>query len=96
LTELKRHYYVTPTSFLELIQTFKQLIGDKRKEVGGSRDRYANGYKTLIETETKVNEMSEHLEQLKPQLIVKAEEVGKQTVIVEREASEAEVIAEAV
>jgi hypothetical protein len=40
--------------------------------------------------------MSEHLEQLKPQLIVKAEEVGKQTVIVEREASEAEVIAEAV
>ena len=26
-TQLKRHYYVTPTSYLELIQTFKTLLG---------------------------------------------------------------------
>jgi dynein heavy chain, axonemal len=33
---------------------------------------------------------------LKPKLVIKAEEVGKQTIIVEKEASEAEVIADAV
>jgi dynein heavy chain len=62
LTELKRNYYVTPTSFLELIQTFKQLLGEKRKEVSTNKDRYSNGYTTLIETEKKVNEMSVYLE----------------------------------
>eukprot|EP00438_Fugacium_kawagutii_P006796 Skav218524 [mRNA] locus=scaffold2478:249717:253493:- [translate_table: standard] len=29
---LKRIYYATPTSFLELIQTFKTLLGGKRKQ----------------------------------------------------------------
>jgi dynein heavy chain len=36
------------------------------------------------------------LEDMQPKLVVKAEEVGKETIIVEKEASEAEVIAEAV
>jgi len=31
--ELKRIYYVTPTSYLELINTFKTLLDIKRKEV---------------------------------------------------------------
>lgn len=29
-TQLKRHYYVTPTSYLELISTFKTLLAAKR------------------------------------------------------------------
>jgi dynein heavy chain len=89
LNELKRNYYVTPTSFLELISTFIQLLNEKRKQVTQQRDRYANGFKTLIETESKVNIMSEKLEALKPQLIVKAEEVGKQTVVVTKEVQDA-------
>lgn len=31
--ELGRHYYTTPTSYLELIQTYKELLGSKRKQV---------------------------------------------------------------
>ena len=52
--ELKRIYYVTPTSYLELINTFKTLLKEKRTEVRNLKDRYANGYECLIGTETKV------------------------------------------
>lgn len=31
--DLKRKYYVTPTSYLELIVTFKSLLYEKRNEV---------------------------------------------------------------
>jgi dynein heavy chain len=42
--ELKRIYYVTPTSYLELINTFKTLLKEKRTEVKNLKDRYANGF----------------------------------------------------
>lgn len=31
LQKLKRNYYVTPTSYIELITTFKKLLDEKRK-----------------------------------------------------------------
>ena len=34
LREAQRHYYATPTSYLELIQTYKELLGQKRNAVG--------------------------------------------------------------
>lgn len=49
--QLKRHYYVTPTSYLELINAFKTLLEEKRKEIDGLRLRYENGYDCLIKTE---------------------------------------------
>lgn len=33
LTQLQRHYYATPTSYLELISTYKQLLAAKRTQV---------------------------------------------------------------
>jgi len=33
LAELERHNYVTPTSYLEMINTFKLLLGNKREQV---------------------------------------------------------------
>lgn len=76
MAELKRNYYVTPTSYLELITTFKTLLAEKRKYVTQQRDRYKNGYETLINTEQKVGDMRAYLEDLQPKLVIKAEEVG--------------------
>ena len=44
---LRRHNYVTPTSYLELILTFKTLLNDKRNEVATARDRYIVGLQKL-------------------------------------------------
>ena len=35
LQEMGRHYYVTPTSYLELINTFKSLIGYSSSDASG-------------------------------------------------------------
>jgi len=90
LSELSRHFYVTPTSYLELISSFKRLLDSKRLEISTLRDKYKNGYNILIETEGKVGEMQEQLEAMKPQLIEKSKEVEEQATKVEAEAGEAE------
>jgi dynein heavy chain len=35
--ELRRHNYVTPTSYLELLTTFAKLLDEKRSEIDGKR-----------------------------------------------------------
>ena len=44
---LRRHNYVTPTSYLELILTFKALLDKKRKETSQLRQRYMTGLEKL-------------------------------------------------
>lgn len=44
---LRRHNYVTPTSYLELILTFKTLLNSKRQEVDTMRSRYLTGLQKL-------------------------------------------------
>lgn len=44
---LRRHNYVTPTSYLELILTFKTLLNAKRNEVDTARNRYIVGLEKL-------------------------------------------------
>lgn len=43
--ELQRHYYATPTSYLELIHTYKNLLGKKQKDIHDIKCRYVNMYK---------------------------------------------------
>jgi dynein heavy chain len=96
LKEQKRHYYVTPTSYLELINSFKRLLKSKRNEIKTLKDRYTNGYNTLIETENKVGTMREQLEALQPQLIEKSKEVEVKSTEVEAATIAAEKVREVV
>lgn len=90
--ELRRYYYVTPTSYLELITTFKNILKEKREEVMGLKNRYENGYTCLISTETKVSTMQKELEDLQPQLIQASKETEIKEKLVEGEAVDAEKI----
>ena len=93
LNNLKRHYYVTPTSYLEMISTFKKLLKEKRDEVIALKERYENGYECLISTESEVNGMSKYLEELKPQLIETSKLTEQKMVKVSHEKGEADKIA---
>jgi dynein heavy chain len=41
LQEQQRYIYVTPTSYLELLATYKELLMKKRQEIDTVRNRYA-------------------------------------------------------
>ena len=70
--EVRRRYYTTPTSYLELINLYVAMLQEKKKELGTSRDRLRNGLSKLQETNELVANMQIELESLGPELKQKA------------------------
>ncbi|XP_037363374.1 dynein axonemal heavy chain 3 isoform X2 [Talpa occidentalis] len=87
---LRRHNYVTPTSYLELILTFKTLLNSKRQEVDMMRSRYLTGLQKLDFAASQVAVMQVELTALQPQLILTSEETAKMMVKIEAETKEAD------
>ena len=67
--KMRRKYYVTPTSYLELLSTYERVLKDKRIEVGRLRDRLSVGVEKLMTTEVAVNELKATLTEMEPQLV---------------------------
>ena len=88
--EMGRHYYVTPTSYLALINTFKKLISTKQSEITTKKSRYENGLQKLRETADQVANMRAELEALQPKLKEAQAETEKQLGIVEARQKEAD------
>ncbi|KAK1794827.1 hypothetical protein P4O66_009897, partial [Electrophorus voltai] len=87
-SELRRHNYVTPTSYLELILTFKKLLAAKRTEVDTSRSRYLAGLHKLDFTASQVALMQQELTALQPELIRTSSETDEMMVKMEKETVE--------
>jgi len=51
---MRRRNYVTPTSYLELIKTFKNLLNKKRLEILTLKNRYQVGLEKLDFSEQQV------------------------------------------
>ncbi|KAJ8333348.1 hypothetical protein SKAU_G00422440 [Synaphobranchus kaupii] len=82
LSELGRHNYVTPTSYLELIAAFRQLLTQKRDAVMKAKKRYTNGLDKLAFAESQVGEMKKELVDLQPKLeVAKVENTNMMKVI---------------
>lgn len=56
-TELRRRNYTTPTSYLDLIKTYIEMLGKQQAIVPARMTRYQNGLTRLSET----NEMVANL-----------------------------------
>jgi dynein heavy chain len=50
----RRHVYVTPSSYLELLRLYSTLLNEQRELVTASLDRYTNGLVKLQTTKTQV------------------------------------------
>uniref|UniRef100_A0A803XM02 Dynein axonemal heavy chain 3 n=1 Tax=Meleagris gallopavo TaxID=9103 RepID=A0A803XM02_MELGA len=85
---LRRHNYVTPTSYLELILTFKTLLISKRQEVDTMRNRYLTGLEKLDFASSQVAEMQKELTALQPELIRTSAETEKMMIQIEKETAE--------
>ena len=68
LAEFKRYNYVTPTSFLELLSSFRGLVSSKSRDLVCAKARYENGLSKLSSTEGQVTGMQEELLALAPKL----------------------------
>ncbi|KAA3677673.1 dynein heavy chain, axonemal, partial [Paragonimus westermani] len=69
LDVVRRHSYVTPTSYLEMILTFKKLLTKKRTELTTMRNRYLTGLQKLEFAAGEVGKMQIELKNLQPLLM---------------------------
>ena len=74
---LSRKNYLTPTYYLELIMTFKQLLQQKKVEVKSLKDRYTNGLEQLAFAEQQVDIMKKDIIALQPELEATSKETAK-------------------
>ena len=87
---LRRRNYVTPTSYLELILTFKRLLDRKRDEIMLLKTRYLTGLEKLEFAASQVTLMQAELVSLQPQLIQTSEETEKLMITIEQDTVEVE------
>ncbi|XP_076227649.1 dynein axonemal heavy chain 1 [Nomia melanderi] len=73
LKELNRHNYVTPTSYLELLSGYGDLLSKKKNELVAAANRLTTGLDKLASAEIEVKNMQELLAKMKPQLEKAAE-----------------------
>lgn len=87
---LRRQNYVTPTSYLELILTFKTLLSRRRTEIHNMRQRYVVGLQKLEFAAGQVSVMQQELQELQPQLVQTSKETDELMVKIEKDTVEAE------
>ncbi|XP_043799961.1 dynein axonemal heavy chain 7-like isoform X2 [Apis laboriosa] len=90
LNRLDRNVYVTPTSYLEMINTFKDLLTKKREEIINAKNRYERGLEQLDDTQKQVVMMQDMLKLLQPQLITATQDVERMLLEVEKESHDVE------
>ncbi|KAJ3342024.1 Dynein heavy chain 7, axonemal [Gonapodya sp. JEL0774] len=90
LEQMRRHNYVTPTSYLELINTYKTLLAKKRSEVQQLISRYETGLEQLASAASQVAIMQKELNELQPQLVKTSEETDAMLKVIQRESVDVE------
>ena len=73
LFELRRYYYVTPTSYLILIKTFTTLLEERRNSNYSDITKFDRGLTQMAKAGSQAEDIKEKLIELIPQLKQKAE-----------------------
>ena len=87
--EMRRYNYVTPTSYLELLSTFRKVLGEKREEIGTARHRLSVGLDKISSTEVDVEKMKVDLVELQPVLVKTTAEVEELMIKIAKDKADA-------
>ncbi|KAL3678222.1 hypothetical protein R1sor_021178 [Riccia sorocarpa] len=87
--EQQRDFYVTPTSYLNLLSTYNHLLNERRSDINTRRSRYKLGLSQLMDAEGQVKVMQYELEALQPTLLKTARETLDLLKVVEADREEA-------
>jgi len=88
LERQKRHVYVTPTTYLELLKTYKMLLGVEREKTMRLRGDYEKGVQKLVFTADQVLKMRQDLNEKQPRLEHMTQETDLLMQQIERESTE--------
>lgn len=91
--KLRRHYYLTPTSYLELITLYHKILLIKREEVNRGITRLKTGLQVLQKTEEEVSKMEINIKIKAPQLEEARDNTNKLIKSVNEEKQKADVTA---
>jgi len=86
---LRRRNYTTPTSYLDLIKTYVELLGKQRIIVPAKMSRYQNGTTRLAETNVMVDELKKKLIDLMPVIDQKSKDTQEMVVDLEKQTEDA-------
>ncbi|XP_065162410.1 dynein axonemal heavy chain 6 isoform X2 [Atheta coriaria] len=73
--EVRRHYYTTPSSYLELLKLYQTMLTRKKAQILKVRERTENGLKKLYETNSVIDTMKDTLTAMEPKLKEKSKAV---------------------
>jgi dynein heavy chain len=88
--QLNRYNYVTPTSYLELLNSFKTSLAKRKGEVIGIKKRYGGGLEKLQFAAEQIAQMQIDLTELQPQLQKTSEETEEMLVKIAKDSKDAE------
>ncbi|XP_015175416.1 PREDICTED: dynein heavy chain 3, axonemal [Polistes dominula] len=80
-----RRYYVTPTSFLQLISSLYRLYGEKVDQITNQESRYVTGLEKLDFAAGQVAVMQEELKMLQPKLVAQSQLSDKLMIRIEQD-----------
>lgn len=90
--ESKRHYYTTPSSYLELLKQYQVLMEKRINTITTLRNKIANGLNKILETNEIVAVMGEDLKVIVPVMEQKSVEMKDTVARLEKDTAQADLI----
>ncbi|OXA50744.1 Dynein heavy chain 6, axonemal [Folsomia candida] len=90
--EMRRRFYTTPSSYLELINLYGTMLKEQRDKILQGKARIQNGLSKLLETNEVVKQMRIELKGLEPILVQKSQAVEDLMVRLAEDQTEADIV----
>ena len=88
--KLGRPVYVTPASYLSLLDGFRNLMSEQQQQIRQAIERYRSGLSRLAEASAQVNQMQIELSELQPKLVEASKQTDLMMKTIQQESAEVE------